>query len=141
GDVAARGREADFADLDRSIFHSRGSVQTAGRGADARDELANAEGLGDVVIGSELQGFTFFFLRVEYGHHEHRKAWRRGSNAAQGLDAADARHIDVEQNDIDRRGVEQLQRLFSARGFVNLKAQFDERGPKGAANGRLVVDD
>jgi hypothetical protein len=63
---------------------------------------------------------------------------RRGAkaaNAAQGLDAADAGHVHVEQDGVEGRGAQQLQRLFAARGLGDLKAKFHQRGAQRPADG------
>ena len=141
GDAAACGNEADLADFDGSIFDADRRMHAAMRGADAGDEFADAERLSDVVVGAQFERFDLFFLAFENGHHEHGQARCEGTDAAQRLDAADTGHIDVEQDDVDRSGVEQLQRLFAPRRLVDLEAEFAEGRPQGAANGGFVVDD
>ena len=42
----------------------------------------------------------------------------KAADAAQRLDAANAGHVDVEQNNIDGSGMEQLQGFFAARGLL-----------------------
>jgi len=109
--------------------------------ADACDQFAYAERLGDVVVGAKLERLNFFFLCIENRHHEHRQAWCECANAAKSFNAADARHIDVEQDHVDGSGVEQLQCFFPARSFVNLEAEFGQRRPQSAADGRFIVND
>jgi hypothetical protein len=115
-------------------------VDAAVRGADAGDELADAEGLGDVVIRALLKRGNLFFFGVTDGDHEHGQARGEGADAAQGFNAADAGHVDIEQDNVNGRGVKELQRLFTARGFKDLEAQLSERWPQGAANGGFIID-
>ena len=106
-------------------------------GANARDEFANAEGLGDVVVGAQFKRLHFFLFAFADSDHENGQAGREGADAAQGFNAADAGHVDVEQDHVDVAGVEQLQSFFAARGFSDLEAEFNERRAQGSADGRL----
>ena len=135
------GVEADFADLDGSVFSARRARARGDGGADARDQFANAEGLGDVVVGAEFERLHLFFFAFANGDHQNRQAGSKSADAAQGLNAADAGHVDVEQDHVDVAGVQQLQRFFAARRFSDLKAEFNERRAQGSADGRFVVDD
>ena len=56
------GVEANLADLDGSIFGAGRSMDAAMRGADAGDEFAGAERLGDVVVGAQFERFDFLFF-------------------------------------------------------------------------------
>ena len=133
--------QADFADLDGSVFGAGRSADAAYGGADAGDQFANAEGLGHVVVGAEIEGFHLVFLLVAHGEHEHGQAGSKSADAAQRFNAADAGHIDVEQDTTSKLlARSSLQRLFAARGLGHLKAELNQRGAQGPADGRFVVD-
>ncbi len=141
GDRALHRLQANFADLDGRVFGAGGRADAAHRSANAGDQFARAEGLGDVVVGAQLQRLHFFLFLVAHGQHEDGQPGSKGANAAQRLHAANARHVDVEQNRIAGRGAQHLQSLFAARGFGHLKAELQQRRPQRPADGRFVVDD
>src|SRR6202034_1157060 len=89
GDTATRRRETDFAYFDWCVFHPGGRMDAAVRGANARDELANAERLGDVVVCTEFKRFNLFFLAVQDRHHEHGQPGCEGADAPERLNPAD----------------------------------------------------
>ena len=114
-------------------------MHAAMRGADARNQLANAEGLGHIVVGAQLQRLHLVLFAVAHRHHQHRQARRRAANAAQRLNAANARHVDVQQHHIHGIRVQQLQRFLAARGLDDLKTKLAQRRPQRAADGGFVV--
>ena len=59
---------------------------------------------------------------------------------AQCLHATDAGHIHIQQNSVVGCAAQQLQRLFSARGFGHLKAEFGQRRTQCPADGRFIVN-
>ena len=140
-DGSARWSETNLTDFDGSIFNASRSVHAAVRSADTRYEFADAEGLGDVIVGAKLESFNLFLFTVANCHHKHRKPGRKSANAAQRLNAADTWHVDVEKDNIDRRGMKQLQGFFAARRLEHLKPEFRKRRPECPANRRFVVND
>ena len=100
GDAAFRRGEANFADLDGGVFCAGRGVDASNRGSDSRDEFAGAEGLGDVVVRSQFEGFDLFFFAFAHGYHENRQPRGKRANAAKSLDTADPGHIDVEKHHI-----------------------------------------
>ncbi len=135
------GSRRSFADLDGRIFCARRSLNAADRGADAGDQFASAEGLGDIVVGAQFERLDLLLFAVAHGKHENGQAGGEGTDAAQGFNAADAGHIDIEQDDVEAPGAQHLQSLFAARCLDHLKAELDQRRPQRSADGRFIVDE
>ena len=78
------GVETDLADLDGRVFGAGRGVDAADGGADAGDQFAGAEGLGDVVVGAQFERLHFFLFAVAHREHQHgqARAQRRGCGAA-----------------------------------------------------------
>ena len=89
-----------LADLQRGLA---GRCGAAGGGADAGQELVDAEGFGDVVVGSGVQGFDLVGAAAAAGQHDDRG----GGPAAQAVDDLDAVHVgqaEVEHDEVGRLG-------------------------------------
>lgn len=76
GDRTARWRETEVADLNWRVFGTQGSVETADGGADAGDQLAHAEGLGDIIIRPQLERLHLFLLSVAHRDHDDGESGR-----------------------------------------------------------------
>ena len=116
-------------------------MNPANRRANARDQFARAEGLGNVVVRAKFQRLNLFFFAVAHRQHQHRQPRSKRADAAQRFDSADARHVDVEQHHVVSAGMQQLQRLFSARCFAELKSKLGQRRPQRAADRGFIIDD
>ena len=109
-------------------------------GPDARGQLAVAERLGDVVVGAEFEAHDLVDLVVAGGHHDDRDAAALPQPPAD-LDAGQAGHHQVEQDDVRAVPVEQGQPLLAVGGGEDLEALLGEHVAQGVAIGRLVLDD
>ena len=69
-------------------------------GADAGQQLGGAEGLGDIVVGTVVQGLYLIMLMVPGGDHHHRQA----GPLADGFQHLDAVHIRQAQIQHDQVG-------------------------------------
>jgi hypothetical protein len=69
---------------------------------DARDQLARREGLGDVVVGAQLEAEHLVALLDTARHHDHGDRRRVGVllEPAADLPAVELGHHDVEQDDV-----------------------------------------
>ena len=106
-------------------FRAAGLV-AAQQGADALDQQALGERLGDVVVGAEAQAHQFVHLLVLGGEEDHR----HGAALAQPLQqfhAVHARHLDVEHGEVDRAGVQALQGAFAVGVGADLEALLLQR--------------
>ena len=120
GDAALDGIEANFADLDGRIFGAGRSLDAANGGADAGNQLARAEGLGDVVVCAQVERLHLFFFLVANRQHQDGQPGSEGANAAQRLHAANAGHVHIQQDGIEGSAAQQLERLLAARGLGHL---------------------
>src|SRR6266568_3980028 len=80
-------------------FWSEGTLETAEHGLDAGYEFARAEGLGNVIVGSEFEsenavGFATFGRKENHGDHGERGVM---TNTATEFEAITTGHHDVEQ--------------------------------------------
>ncbi len=78
----------------------RAGARRGARRADAGDQFAGAERLGNVIVRAEVERLHFVFFLVAHGQHQDRQPRSKSANAAQRLNAADARHIHVEQHSV-----------------------------------------
>jgi hypothetical protein len=116
-------------------------VDAADSGADTSNQFACAEGLGDVIISTELERLYFLVFSIEDGKHEDGKLGREGAKAAKGLDAADARHVDIKQDYVEGSRAQHLQRFFTANCFSDVKPEFGEGRTQRSTDRGFVIDD
>ena len=103
-------------------------------------ELAQAERLGDVVVGAELQADDLVELGVLGGQHDDRHA-RFGADDAADLDARQLGQHQVEQDEVRALGTELGQGLAAVGGGDDPESVGFERVDQRLAQGGLVVDD
>ncbi len=111
-------------------------------GLDARADLIDVEGLGDVVGGADPKALELVLYLVDDGDEDHRDALApgRGLDASADLVAVHLRHQDVEQDEIrGRLALDLLQRL-GARAR-DLDAEFVlQRLKQGVQVLRAIID-
>src|SRR5580704_7334068 len=112
----------------------------AKRGANARKKFFDAEGLGDIVVGTGIESDDLVALSVANCKNDDRSVTPT-ANFAAGFDTADARKIDVEQNKIGLSFARGLDGFFAGGSFGNNVAAEGKSGAQDAANLRFVVDD
>ena len=95
-------RSVDTERPDRDGLRARHGVASASKGADASDQHHEAEGLGEVVVGAQVETFGDVVLAVLRGEHQDRRRHRLGSQRAADLVAVDARQHDVEHDHVVR---------------------------------------
>ena len=81
--------------------------------ADARDELANAERLRQVVVGAAVEAEHFVGLVAARGQHEDRdvRVDRIAADGAADRDAVQARQHQVQDHEVERLGPGEPQRF------------------------------
>ncbi len=84
----------------------------AEQGADALDQQALAERLGDVVVGAQPKPHQLIDLLVLAGEEDHRHG-AAAAQALQQLHAVHARHLHVEHGEIDGTREQPLQRALA----------------------------
>src|SRR5581483_3845766 len=101
-------------------------------------QLFDAEGLGDVVVGTELHGLDRGFDRTVAGHDGDFGAGEDFLDAGEELDAAHFAHAEVGENDVGRMGFEQTERGLGAFGFGRDEAESVADGHTELADALLV---
>src|SRR5687767_9780119 len=117
------------------------AVRTAQERLDPAQQLAQAERLGQVVVGAQLQADDLVDLLVAGGEHEHRGFRARGAQPAEDLEAVHARQADVEQDQVRGGPGGDLQALLTGAGEGHLVALLLEGVLDSARNGVLILDD
>ena len=140
GDLAAAGVEADGPDgEDLFVVLGHGDAPPQDR-AHAGHELAEAEGLGHVVAGAELEAEDDVDLGVAGRHHDDRHRLE-GAHLLADLDAGLVGQHDVEQDEVGVDPVEEAQRLVAVAGGLDGEALAGQARGQGLSIGLLVVDD
>ncbi|CAM2160327.1 hypothetical protein PT2222_70310 [Paraburkholderia tropica] len=106
--VAGRGALAGLGGL-------RAARRTPQGGTDAREQFAQIEGLGDVVVGAEFEADHLVGGLDERGQHDDARTARGAQTAAQ-LQPVHARQHHVEQHQLDALLREHRETLFGAPG-------------------------
>jgi hypothetical protein len=130
---------ADLECLARQLgrfFHGRATQD----GADPGYELAQPVGLGDVVVGADLEADDSVELGPLRGDHDHRHLALRPQLAAH-VDARQLRQHHVEQHEVGAHGVEQRQRFGAVTGDVHSEAFALQSDGQRVDEGVLVFDD
>ena len=89
---------------------------------DARHQLAHGEGLGDVVIGAQLQSPHAVGLLRACGEHDHGNVDATAAQLMAHVPAAHTGHHDVEQDQIRRLAARQVQARLCIGGGKGLEA-------------------
>jgi hypothetical protein len=111
----------------------------AERGANAREKLLDAEGLGDVVVGASIEGDDFVALGTADGKHDDGSVGGAANFAAR-FNATDAGKVHVEQNEVGLLPADEIDGFFAGGGFEDDIAAKRKSGPKGASDLGFVVD-
>ena len=109
------------------------------QGADALDQQALGERLGDVVVGAEAQAHQLVHLLVLRGEEDHRHRAAL-TQLLQQLHAVHPRHLDVEHGEIDRAGVHALQGAFAVGVGADLETFLLQRHLDAGQDVPVVVD-
>src|SRR5262249_1660006 len=118
-----------LAGLDESALGVFLGAHAAARdGPNARAELAWREGLGDVVVGAELEAEHLVTFLDAPGHHDHgdRARLRIFLQSPADLPTVEVRHHDVDQHDVGVGFAHALERLGARAGREHFPALFDQ---------------
>ncbi len=138
GDLAGAGVDHEGSGLDAPRARTPGGAPQ--HRPHPRHELTRGEGLGDVVVGAQIEAHDPVGLLPPGGEHDHRDLGSRPDPAAQ-LQAVDARQHHVEHHQLGLGALDQVaggDAVAGLEGAVPLAAQV---GGDDLAHDRLVVDD
>ena len=115
-------------------------LEPAGEGVNAGKQFAGAEGLGDIVVGADLEAADFVFLGAAGGEHEDGEA---GAGLAEAL--ADGEAVEFGQHEVEN---DEIQRGIEATfgggqavgGDVHLVTGAAEKVHQPGAKDRFVFD-
>ena len=121
-------------------LESRRRVAPAEHGAHARRQLARREGLGDVVVGAELEPDDPVGLFAARRQHDHGQVAARPDPPAQRQPVGAGQHH-VEDDEVGWAAFDQLPRGVAVARLDRVKAVALEVAGDNVAHDRLVVDD
>ena len=110
-------------------------------GADARHELLDAERLGHVVVAAQGEAAHLVLGRVARREKEHREARAAVAQAARHFEAVDARHHDVEDDQVRGERLHGVERLAAAVRHLHREVLVAQRHGDEIGDALLVVDD
>src|SRR5208337_662242 len=116
----------------------RGSVPAEGS-THARQQLFDAEGLCDVVVGAGIERNDFVPFRIAHGQHDDRGI-AGAANFPARLNAADAWQIDVKKDQIGFQLAGKLDAFLAGGSLGNLVTPEGKRGTQDSPDLRLVVN-
>ena len=133
--------QGQIADDERRVLAGRGHPGAAQQPAQPRDELLDAERLGDVVVAARGQAGDAVLDGVLGGEEQHRHLGALAAHPAQHLEA-----VEVGQHDVEDHGVrpELARRAHGGRAVgrgPHLPALVPQRHREQLREGGLVVDD
>ena len=111
------------------------------QGLDAAHQLAQAEGLGQVVVRAQLQADDLVHLLVARGQEQDRRLVARAAQPAQHLEAVDARQADVEDHEVGCVVRRELEAFFAVARDGDLVALLLECVLDAPRDGVFVLDD
>src|SRR5580700_11637303 len=110
----------------------------AERGANAGEELFNAERFGDVIVGSGIEGDDLVAFRAANRQHNDWSV-RDASDFATGLNATHTGKIHIEKNQIRLDPADEIHSFFARGNFDDGIATKRERGTQDTPNLRFVI--
>ena len=105
----------------------------------ARQQLGQAEGLGDVVIGSGIQTDDEVGVLATGGEHEDRDGQALGPHLTGHVQAVDIRQPQVQDDDVSGRDL--LEGAFTGAMSQDLIALASKGAGEGFGDGRVVFDE
>ncbi len=120
----------------------RGDAETVGFGMRA-SATGKSDGLGDVVIGPELEAIDDILAMASGRNHDDRKLnWRIGlSNRCKSVQTADTGHFDIQQNQIEFGFPDEPLQIVSILGYDDLVAFTCEPAGQHVTIHFIVVND
>ena len=122
-----------------AVVGGRGAAQHR---AHPRDQLARAEGLGDIVVGAAVEAAQLVAFLAARGQHDdgHAARFRHAPQLPADLDAGEQRQHPVEQHQVRLLLARQQQRLLAVARFGHAEAFALEVVAQQRHQRRLVLD-
>ena len=117
-----------------------GQHRAAHRGTQTREQLVHPEGLGEVVVGAEVERLDLGCLGPTPRQHDDRHG-RPAPEPAHDVEAVHAREAEVEDDDVGMVAGRELERLFAADGHIGFVSTGAEVHFEGLDDARIVFDD
>ena len=108
---------------------------------DQLEQLLAAEGLGEEVVGAVLHRLHRFLDGAEGGEEDDVDVGRDRLGRAQQLEAGEARHLEVGDDEVDAAGLEALERGAAVGGEHDAVALARQRALEALAQPGIVVGD
>ena len=99
------------------------------------------ERLSDVIVRTSIKRRYLVFLAVAHSQHQNPQAGQAVSYLTTCPDASNARHIDVQKDDIVFGCTNELQRCLAGGGLVHFEPHPMECAVQRTPNGTLIVND
>ena len=135
------GLDVPRAELEGRLLLDRQLAGSAEQRLDAREELAQGEGLGDVVVGARSEALEHVVLRALGREHEDRLSGKSLADVAAGLEAVHPRQHDVEDDESEPAGEGFADSFLAGLHAVRFVAVVREDVAGSLAQGLLVLDD
>ena len=128
-------------DGDRTGAEGYGSdLAAAERGVHARDELAHAEGLGEVVVGADLERVHLVVLAAARGDHDDRRHDALGASALRHGPAVETRKHQVDNGDVGALEAELAQPALAILRPLDVEPAVTEVRTDRACDDSVVLD-
>jgi hypothetical protein len=91
-------------------------------GSEPGGELAELERLRDIIVSSGFQCSDFVILEIPNGDHDDAGVGRDPSDPPTGVNAVNAWHIDIEQNQIEGTTLHGSESFFAVTSFFDCES-------------------
>ena len=132
--------EAGELEASRADLRLRGALPSQ-LGIDAGGELAHLEGLGDVVVGSDLEPHDDVDNIARGRHHDDRYLDAGTAQPAAHVEAGEAGQGEVEQDQVDVGLLRNAQAVVAVLGKLDPESVLMRQHRENVAHRRIVVDD
>jgi hypothetical protein len=111
------------------------------RGADAGEELVNAERLSHIIIGAEIEFLDLAGLVSAAGQHDDRDGRLAFPHLADDFEPVDSGQAEVQHDEVGGASANLGERRFAGLLLDDVLAFGPQTGAQKPPDGRLVVDD
>ena len=120
--------------------NSSAAIELLGKIAKSLLQALPIDGLGQIIVGSMLDGFDRGFDRVEAGHQENVGARILSQGTLEKFQPGHAGHLQVGENDAALAGAHVFERLFRVGRWQTAIAKRSQHLAKHLQHGRFVIN-